>query len=178
MSEGIYDELAHEMDTALDGVSAKRSVHLPKNARKLLAVGAAAAALVAGTYALSKDEAPAGPDYIPGELLVKFESELTLSRDADGDVLTGIPSVDALNEMIAGEAYEQLQPHSDAHDLDMVYVVSLPESADLEAVMEQFSSLPEVDYVERNAWMYPDYEVPDISPEQLQSLEDAFSSRR
>lgn len=176
MGESIYDELTCEMDAALDGVSAKRSVRLPKGAAKALAVAAAAAALAAGAYALSRDEAPAGPDHIPGELLVKFERELTLARDADGDVLTGISSVDTLNERITGETYEQLVQHSDEHDLDTVYVVTLPESTDLEAVMEQFSVLDEVDYVERNAWMYPDYEVPDISPEQLQSLEDAFNS--
>ncbi|MBS3164009.1 S8 family serine peptidase [Candidatus Woesearchaeota archaeon] len=91
------------------------------------------------------------PAYDPsGELLVKFESPLTPSAQADGNVVTGLAGVDALNRSIAGESYERLAPVSGEYELDNWFIVDVPQGADVQRLIEQYRSQAGVEWAEAN----------------------------
>ncbi len=170
MAYDTYDTVKSEMNETLDSAIDK---YKPQSGKKWLIAGVGAAAIIAGIALSGKD---AGPEYIPGELVVKFEQELELTIEADGNVDTQYDAVDALNDMLQGERYEQWIEHSDVHDMDQWYIISVDKDLNIEKLMEQFADANGVVSVERNGWMSPDYFEPDLTDEQIASFEEMLEA--
>lgn len=138
----------------------------------------AAAGVAGGAYALAQRDAEPETEYIAGQLVVKFDRELEITLQQDGNVVTGLDEVDALNAQLQGESYEQLVAHSDEHGLDQWYVITFDESEDIGSLIERFSAADGVIRAERNGWMHPEYEVPELTDEQITAFEETLSAAK
>ena len=153
-----------------------RAVPMSGGAKAMLAgLGIMAAAGIAGgAYSLLNSDAEQAPevDYVAGQFVAKFENEISVRTEEDGNVVTGLEEIDALNDSLKGEVYEQYVSHSDEHELDNIYVITVSKDVDLDKVMEEFAASPNVEYVEREFQLTPDFEVAELTEEELQAFEE------
>jgi len=104
-------------------------------------------ALVMGAASLGYALASREPEHIPGQLIVGFENEVSLTSEADGNVLTGLSAVDAINRSLEGESYEALAPASAEYELDNIFLLDVEDSANLPRLMSRLSAAPGVEFV-------------------------------
>ncbi len=98
--------------------------------------------------------APKENPYVKGELVIQFNEQgrakLNVARSTDGMIMTGINAVDALNakygahEMARVVKDEELPPKAKEFRLDLIYVLKVDESLDLEKVAKEYRSITEV----------------------------------
>ncbi len=162
-----YKELSHELDETVDTVVKKNAPKLDAKAllKKALPLGVTVA-LVAVAHGLYSGTADVPAEYVPGELIVKFDDEVTVRYDAQGDAVTGFSEVDSLNEILSGESYRQLAAHPGEQQVDMLYVVDVDDSLDLEEWVERFNAAEGVEFADFN-WLDT---FPDEPSEQQASL--------
>jgi subtilisin family serine protease len=96
-------------------------------------------------------ETPTSDDYVTGELLVKFTSEVSPTA-INGGVQTGIGSLDELIEEYDVRATEPLfsQVTDSKQGLENIYKMDLPETADVLAAAAVFGADAHVEYAEPN----------------------------
>lgn len=96
-------------------------------------------------------DAPTSDDYVTGELLVKFTSEVSPTA-INGGVQTGIASLDELIEEYDVRAAEPLfsQVTDSKQGLENIYKMDLPETADVLAAAAVFGADTHVEYAEPN----------------------------
>ncbi len=181
MAGDTYTGLYNELDSTVDAVMKKH--HDPRKAAKRAAVGAAALALVAGGAIAGLAGRGEQPAYVPGEFLVEFDDAVSVRYDAEGDAVTGLSDVDRLNEILAGESYDQLVQPSAEHELDNWYRVDVDDSLDLESWMERFENADGVESVTFNGIMAVNDGVPNdpyfrTSGSWGQDYEDLWGLRR
>lgn len=139
----------------------------------LTAAGGLAA--VAADYAAEQRELAPPEEYVAGRVIVKFDREIDLTLQADGNVVTGIAEVDALNEEISGESYEQLVPQSDEHDIDNYYIIDVPLDVELDELVRDFSRIDEVEFVQYDAIFHaPEVYSPEIGEQCTTSIEQTL----
>lgn len=175
-----HDKQYGDLKGAVDRAKKHHAVQISNESKAMLAgIGIlAAAGLGSGVYALANRGAEPETEYIAGQLVVKFDRELEISLQNDGNVVTGLEEIDALNAQLQGESYEQLVAHSEEHELDQWYIITVDENEDIESLIEMFSSAEGVIASERNGWMHPEYEVPELSDEQIAAFEETLSTGR
>ena len=147
-----YGSLKGAVDNAKDHRAA------PGMSKGRIAVTAATIlGLVGGGYAVANrnaepelEYAAVEQRYVPGEMLVKFEEELTIELGEGGNVITGLDEVDALNDELSGEVYEQLVDHPEELEVDKIYLVTLSKHADIEQFAEEFAAADGVEWAEPN----------------------------
>lgn len=115
-----------------------------------------------GTQANST--APSAPDYVPGEVLVKFRPGVTPVM-VDGSVETGGASLDALAREYGVTAAEPLfaDVGYSAQGLERIYKLSLPANANVWAAVDAFSADAGIEYAEPN-YIYHIMEGPINTP--------------
>jgi subtilisin family serine protease len=100
-------------------------------------------------------------DFVPGEFIVKFKPDIAIEPlvSPEGIFTTGVASIDALNEkyhVFNGERVFGSFTHlmRDHHDLNNVFNFHAPENANIDAIIQDYSSDPHVSYVEPNYLMH------------------------
>ncbi len=123
------------MDTVIDDAVDKYKSK--PNKKVLTTVGLGSLALLAGGFVLaSSNDAVPLPAYVPGEMIVSFEEDLTPD------------DMERLDTLLDGEMYEPLFPAG--HELDNMYVIHVDEDEDVEALSGMFASAAGVKYAEPN----------------------------
>ena len=87
--------------------------------------------ITAGTSGFAFSAKPPPPDYVPGQLLVKFRDTVSAER---------------IEEILSDEGAAILKPVGSTG----VYLIQLPEGADVMESVDRFSSFPEVLFAEPN----------------------------
>lgn len=137
-------------------------------------VTALAAVILLGT-------AVGAEDYVEGEVIVKFNDEITLEFDGQS-YSTGLPAIDGINEAIGVSYIEQVTPLPDEwtddptgyftwgkyltayedHGLGRIYYVEFDsEEATVAYVVNQYENTGLVEYAEPNYFVEPCEVVPD-----------------
>ncbi len=100
---------------------------------------------------------PSQPQFVSGELLVKFNSAVDKVRlDKNGDITTGVTAIDTLfsNKKSKASSVEPVfkNTHEKSSSLSNVYKIVLPEAndEDLSAFITELKKNPDVVYAERN----------------------------
>lgn len=103
------------------------------------------------------NSAQANANFVPGEFIVKFRPEVIVepSESLDGVFITGVASIDALNEkhhVFFGERVFDSFTHLARDNLDLynVFNFHIPEGANILSLIEEYSSDPHVSYAEPN----------------------------
>jgi len=96
-------------------------------------------------------------DYVPGEFIVKFKSEVAvkISKSNNNIVSTGIPSIDALNEKYLVSSVERVfetykNMGADEQGLHNILKCQVPVTTNIHTLISQYSMNPQVIYVEPN----------------------------
>ncbi|MEO0225879.1 MAG: S8 family serine peptidase, partial [candidate division WOR-3 bacterium] len=102
--------------------------------------------------------------YVKGELVIQFNEEgrakLKIGKSTTGVVITGISAVDQLNikynayEMMRVIKDEDLPPKAKEYRLDLIYLLKVDESLDLERVAKDYRAIPEVKGCSPNYYGY------------------------
>ena len=92
------------------------------------------------------------PEFVPGELIVKFREEayICMSVSPDGILCTDIPSVDALNRKYQVDSAERIFKYDSVPSLSNVYKFTLPDDASIFSIVEEYNGDPSVEYAEPN----------------------------
>lgn len=163
----------------LQGAVKKAKKHRQGKASKgkIALAATAAIGMIGGGIALAVRDS--GPEleyaavqdrYMPGEMLVKFTQELSVTYGRDGNVITGLEEVDALNDALEGEVYEQLVSHPEELEVDMIYLVTVSKHADMEQLAEEFAAAEGVEWAIPNYIESLPYEEVEMDGSQLEQL--------
>lgn len=104
--------------------------------------------------------------YAPGELIVKYHSDITIERylSADGIIQTGIPSLDILHKKYHIKKMEPFYQGNltfdNSFDLSTIYKLTIPEFENLQRIVIDYQKNPCVHYAEPN-FILNTYEIPD-----------------
>jgi len=79
-------------------------------------------------------------EYVPGEFIIKFSEESAISN----------PSFIALNEINQVKSIERVFVNAENTILDHIYVLKVPETADIFSIVSDYDLLPKVAYAEPN----------------------------
>jgi len=91
-------------------------------------------------------------EFIPGEFIVKFKSEINIDilKNSDGWTTTGIPSVDILNEKYHVKTVERLFKTCEKPYLYNIFKVSVSKDSNISSIVKDYSIDPHVIYAEPN----------------------------
>ena len=89
-------------------------------------------------------------EYVPGELIVKFKDEVSLSVSLNGVLTTGLESIDKLNEECGVISVERLFGDSSPASLSNIYMFTFSEGLDVFDFLAKYNSDPNVEYAELN----------------------------
>lgn len=130
-----------------------------------------AATLLAAASAVADPEAP---EIYPGEIIVKFASQI-LPQEVDGLISTGIPSVDAVFASSALVSINRALPgvgDNNPRGLDRVWSLKLDPATELEPLIESLNSNPEVEYAQPRFICYPDRERGSEAAHQISGIDE------
>ena len=109
-------------------------------------------------------------NFVPGDLIIKFKSgvELTQSRSPNRFIRTNIKSLDRLNRKYQIKSFEKLfynkengnKRGNNLNELSNIYILKIPKNVNTESILEDFSKIEEVEYVEPN-YILNFCEIPD-----------------
>jgi subtilisin family serine protease len=83
-------------------------------------------------------------EFVPGEFIVKLTKDTTISN----------PSLKMLNEKYKVSSIEKVFKNSENTILNNIYILSVPENADILSIVDDYSSCPAVEYAEPNGIFY------------------------
>jgi subtilisin family serine protease len=106
----------------------------------------------------SSSNIPEAPEFVPGEVIVKFKQNVgfTLAQQTDGVVTTGISSIDTLNKRYGvtsqAKVFETAEKPVSAEipDLTNIYILTLPQDADIISIIKEYQKDQNVEYAEPN----------------------------
>jgi len=123
-------------------------------------IGTAINVLPEGTITTKTTINSKEPEFVPGELIVKFKptAKIVKTITKNGIANVGLESIDALNEKHKVKAWEKVfktakKPKvatKKVSDLSNIYLLTLPKDADVLSVAEKYNKNANVEYAEPN----------------------------
>lgn len=118
----------------------------------------ALALIVSGWMLASPTAAQQMPRYVPDQVLVKLTEDVALAVGQNtGRVLTGVASLDQINQTLQVQSFRRTVPNAappplgfDRNGLRQVYTVQLPPGSDVLAAIAEYQKNPAVIYAEPN----------------------------
>ena len=80
------------------------------------------------------------PDYVPGEFIVKFDSDIKITD----------PNIEKINQKYQVNSINKVFKNKDGTILDNIYLMKVPDEIDIIAAINDYSSKPFVQYAEPN----------------------------
>jgi parallel beta-helix repeat protein len=92
------------------------------------------------------------PEYVPGELIIKFKDEIeeNIIVSQDGTLITSIPSVDALNIRYKVSSANKIFKNNQIASLSKAYTFTLPSDSDIPSIAEEYNNDSCIEFAEPN----------------------------
>lgn len=92
------------------------------------------------------------PEYVPGELIVKFkkETQISIEKSSNSLLSTGVKSIDTLNSEYNVVSCEKIEGDNNSPELSNIYKLTLDEGSELFTVAEDYSNDSNVEFAHPN----------------------------
>jgi len=99
-----------------------------------------------------RDLIPIDSDYIPGEIILKFEEDAPVhfSKSFEQSLITNIDSINVLNQKYNILSSEKLYKEDTTAHLSKTYKIKIQNNADIKRAIKEYNNDPNIEYAEPN----------------------------
>jgi len=87
---------------------------------------------------------------IPGEILVQFKEKIYYSHSPENQILTGIPSIDSLNEQFGVHNFKEVFSENTIPELENIYLLNCSIKVNPKTIASIYNDDPNVEIAEPN----------------------------